>query len=116
MRIANGAVPRWSPDGQRIGFLGDLRPHPTRDGVEMADLFLVDPNGENESRLTTVGNVDDFEWSPDGFQIALTTNEGSFNSMIIMNRDGSEATDITAGLDAQSYRWPRWRPGVAPSR
>jgi TolB protein len=51
--------PVWSPDGQRIVYSahGDKNP----------DLYLIDPDGRNRTRLTTAEGRDDYpKWLPEG--------------------------------------------------
>ena len=66
---SNAAVdddqPTWSPDGSRIAF------HSNRDGNY--ELYVMNADGSNQSRLTTNTVRDRFPaWSPDGARIALS--------------------------------------------
>ena len=65
------AMPRWSPDGQRLAFLSD------RDEDGASQLYLLPRNGGEATRLTRVtGDVptgrslSSLAWSPDGARIA----------------------------------------------
>jgi dipeptidyl aminopeptidase/acylaminoacyl peptidase len=64
------SLPRFSPDGTRIGFLS------ARDGsgekAEESRLWLLDrAGGEARPVLGLKGSVEDYVWSPDGRQLAL---------------------------------------------
>lgn len=51
--------PSWSPDGQRIVY--------SAHGQRNPDLFLIDPDGRNRTRLTYAEGRDDYpKWLPEG--------------------------------------------------
>jgi dipeptidyl aminopeptidase/acylaminoacyl peptidase len=57
-------TPRWSPDGQRLGFISD------RAGT--LQLFTIPRHGGEATQLTQDGPaVVSFEWSPDGHRLAV---------------------------------------------
>jgi len=61
----SSTVPRWSPDGRWIGFLADRG--------EGRQVYLIRAAGGEARRLTSVKDgITDFEWSPDGSQLAFT--------------------------------------------
>jgi dipeptidyl aminopeptidase/acylaminoacyl peptidase len=70
-----GSTPRWSPDGQRLAYVGE-----TPDGasgliVSRADggePFLLAPLSGTNAPLPSTG--DRFDWSPDGKQIAFVSS------------------------------------------
>lgn len=63
--------PRWSPTGGKIAFLAHRDPL----GTSKQDLFTMNPDGSGVLRLTSGGLNDDFCWSPDATQIALTSGD-----------------------------------------
>ena len=63
---------RWSPDGRFIAFTSD-RDSP-EDRWAYTDIYIVDPDGNNLTRVTNHPNIDgDPTWSPDGRFIAFTS-------------------------------------------
>ena len=62
------AVPRWSPDGKRIAFLGRLPGKPWR-------VYLVSSEGGAPQQLMPEERYEnDPSWSPDGNTLAFGTN------------------------------------------
>jgi dipeptidyl aminopeptidase/acylaminoacyl peptidase len=64
------SLPRFSPDGSRLGFLSDRSG--SSDKNEDTHLWLLDrAGGEAKPVAGLKGSVEDFVWSPDGKQLAL---------------------------------------------
>ena len=88
--------PRLSPDGRRIVFsrlVNDLTVHGNY------DLFLINPDGTGETRLTTTGWTQGVaNWSPDGrrlvFLVSAVGTEGSYD-IWLMNADGTNPRNVT---------------------
>ncbi|MCW3100151.1 MAG: peptidase prolyl oligopeptidase active site domain protein, partial [Chthonomonadaceae bacterium] len=60
--------PAWSPDSRRVTFLS------SREGTPQ--LYLIAPTGGEACKLTNVETgINDYHWSPNGKQIALTTED-----------------------------------------
>jgi dipeptidyl aminopeptidase/acylaminoacyl peptidase len=65
--------PAWSPDGQRIAFIGSS----VEGGLLVSDVYVVNADGSGLMRLTTFGNIDysnTLAWSRDGQKIAFTAH------------------------------------------
>jgi len=78
----------WSPDGSRIAFhaatlSGDY------------DIYVIDANGANVTRLTQNAARDRFPtWTPDG-RIAFTTDRDGDDEVYVMNSDGTGLVRLT---------------------
>jgi serine/threonine-protein kinase len=93
--------PKLSPDGKRL--LVAIGPRPR------LDLWSYDIAGGTWSRLTTEATNITGIWSPDGKQIAFSSNRNGGFDLYIMPSDGSgPATQITA---RRGWDFPRsWSP------
>jgi dipeptidyl aminopeptidase/acylaminoacyl peptidase len=57
----------WSPDGKYISFIA------TRGEDKNSQVYLLDRRGGEAKKLTEIkGDIDDYDWSPNGLQILLT--------------------------------------------
>ncbi len=96
--LVNGGLNQqavWSADGTRIAFSG------TVDGN--ADIYVMDADGKNLTRLTTTSEADlEPAWSPDGGTIAFTSLRGGTSQIWAMNADGTSARQLTDGAGASS--------------
>jgi Tol biopolymer transport system component len=97
-----GSKLAWSPDGSRIAFHA-------YDLFQNSDIYVVDADGANQTRLTTDPATDRFvTWSPDGSHLAFTSNRTGDDEIYVMNVDGTGVKRLTAspGLDVLDS----WRP------
>jgi Tol biopolymer transport system component len=101
------AHPDWSPQAERLVF--------TRYRIEgqeppTAKIWAVDADGSKLVQLTH-GPRPDFlpAWSPDGTQIAFTRDVRGSAEIVLMNADGSGATQLTRDRRANEQH-PAWSP------
>ena len=66
----------------------------TRDGNP--EVYVMNPDGSNPTRLTKDSSDNSISgWSPDGKQIAFTSNRDGNDEIYVMNADGSGQTRLT---------------------
>lgn len=92
-RLTNNAlvnqIPDWSPDGQKIAFVGDS-----------LDIYVIDADSTNETRLAdNPARRFGPAWSPDGTQIAFLRDppvdiEG-LSEVYVIDEDGTNETRLT---------------------
>jgi Tol biopolymer transport system component len=99
--LADGATPRWSPDGRRIAFSVAVRSNAFY-CVEK-HLFSITPDGSDRRRLAA--DPQPFmaqtptSWSPDGARIAFTEAPGGIecngpSRAMLAARDGNKPTHV----------------------
>ena len=73
------------------------------------DIFVMDLDGSNQTRLTTSGAYDDQpKWSPDSSKIVFMSGRDGNFEIYTMNPDGTSQTRITNNLLADGF--PAWSP------
>jgi Tol biopolymer transport system component len=78
------------------------------------DIWVVNRNGRGARDLTRSGGDSHPSWSPDGSRIAFDRT-GVYpqhsEDVWVMNADGSNAVNVTAGLsDGSGFSEPTWSP------
>ena len=84
--------------------------HSTRDGKYNYEIYVMDTDGSNQTRLTDNPKADWFpSWSPDGRRIAFTSNrDGKYAEIYVMDADGSNQTRLTDNRKDDCI--PCWSP------
>ena len=112
--------PEWSPDGSRIAFTAARHKNPHNAGGS-GEIYLIDPNGSNETRVTDNGSFDRFtSWSPDGKRLLFLSSRDSrsgsymWTTIYVMNPDGSDQTRVDIDFDTRAKTWSvssaEWSP------
>jgi WD40 repeat protein len=95
--------PEWSPDGRRLAFTVQT------DG--RSDIYTIDADGTEFTRLTDDGGSHLPSWSPDGTRLAYSRAAGDGTEDIwVMKADGTSATQITQEHDGAMALSPSWSP------
>ncbi len=99
--------PTFNQDGTRIAyFAGRLA-----GATNTQDIYTINPDGTNETRLTTAVGVDNQPtFSPDGSKIAFVSFRGgdTDGEIYVMNSDGTNQTRLTN--DTREDRFPTFTP------
>jgi Tol biopolymer transport system component len=108
-----GPVPDDSPAGVFSGAPHSIAFTSSRDGNN--EVYLMDPDGENQSRPTTHTNTNPSndqrpDISPDGSQIVFASNRDGNFEIFVMNFDGSNVRQLTDTSSPTANSWPRWSP------
>jgi serine/threonine protein kinase/Tol biopolymer transport system component len=101
-------MPRWSPDGKRIAFMGRLP-------GKFWKIYIVSADGGNLQQMTSgAGNDADPNWSPEGNQIVFG-GEPSLETSSQSPKEALRILDLTTGRvsvipGSENLFSPRWSP------
>ncbi len=109
-QITNGNVetgqPKWSPDGTKIAFtrgggcviLLKRNAVPVDENPCVPYIYVMNPDGSNQVKVSTGENEAWPVWSPDGSKLAFASvnfQSADGNEIYVMNADGSNRTRLT---------------------
>ena len=107
--------PRFSPDGRTLAFLSDRRPfveeEPTRpsdakDREDIRQVYLLPLDGGEARRLTDLPRgVGDFEWSPDGSRLVVTSSSHEAERDADLRRRGLDRPRDPGAPPPSDYRF-----------
>jgi Tol biopolymer transport system component len=104
--LGEGIEPTWSPDGSEIAFASYID--------ENWDIYIIDANGTQKSRLTSQSTVEKFPaWSPDENYMAFCSKSregGNFN-IYTTPLTGRGRNRITESLADDVF--PTWSPNAS---
>ena len=95
-------LPRWSPDSRRVAYISSVPNVKTRD-IVVYDLTTKKAVNVTNSPDRSESNLG---WAP-GASIAFTVNQGDETTVFVMSPDGTNARQVTRGLQAGG---PAWSP------
>jgi Tol biopolymer transport system component len=87
--------------GERIAF------HSSRTGVVNDEIYSMNPDGSNQTRLTYLGGSQP-DWSPDAEEIVFSSSRDGDSDLYVMDADGSNQTRLTN--DPSNEYDPAWSP------
>ena len=98
-RAAGYRQPRWSPHGDIVAFI---------QGNVGGDLYMMVADGNQVVRLTEVGWISDFDWSPDGKSIVFNGGDAPDPEIYVVDVEDDSITRLTYN-QAPDFE-PIWSP------
>jgi Tol biopolymer transport system component len=108
LQFWDGMGEAWSPDASRVAFAAFT----SSDGS--TGEFVVRPDGSDLRQVVpdTTGAIS-VQWSPDGTELAFTSELGAENQIWTVHPDGTGLRQLTTGTDGSVSAVPVWSPDGA---
>jgi TolB protein len=102
-------TPAWSPDGKKLAFSSSMEGNQDNQEIYVADIESGPTRVGRIKRLTFTPASDiSPTWSPNGREIAFTSDRGGTPQIYIMDVDGSNVRRISMGANWNDS--PAWSP------
>ncbi|HYP50635.1 MAG TPA: hypothetical protein VEQ34_06810 [Pyrinomonadaceae bacterium] len=101
IELGEGFLPVYSPDGSKIAFVNG--------NGETSDIFVMNADGSQKTKLTDGGYNVSPSFSPDGTRIAYVSDENGFH-IFLMQADGTGKNQLDLGRDSDisGEYYPVW--------
>lgn len=107
LKLQNPTAVEVSPDGRKVAYAVRAAVMTNDRSEYVNQIFVADADGRNAVQLTkSTKNSSAPRWSPDGRQLAFTSNRDDKTNLYVLNVAGGEAEQITQlKVNVADYRW-----------
>ncbi len=95
----------WRPDGTAIVY---AKHRTNAEGYRYADLYVLDLETENETRLTFEARATQPSWAPEGSRIAYVQQGDGTTNLMVLHLEAGQSTPVTTYADGTQVTGPSW--------